>query len=57
MFFSVGLYVEGLNYSRVLQRHTGQIALLQALTLGHIKSSDNSATKIFVDNFFSDNVD
>ncbi len=41
----------GLNYSLALQRHTGQTAVLQALTLGHMRSNDYSTTKIFVDNF------
>ncbi len=39
------------NYSLALQRHAGQTALLQALTLGHMRSNDYSTTEIFVDNF------
>ncbi len=39
------------NYSLALQRHAGQTALLQALTLGHMRSNDFSTTEIFVDNF------
>ncbi len=37
------------NYSLALQHHTGQTALLQALTLGHMGSNDYSTKKIFVD--------
>ncbi len=54
---SFELYPGGLNYSLVLQCHTGQTALLQALTLGHMRSNDYLTTKIFVDNFIVDNVD
>ncbi len=56
MIFPVGLYVEGRNYSLVLQRHIGQIALLQALTLGYIKSSNYSTTK-YLSIIFGDDVD
>ncbi len=56
--FSEALYVSslelhpgGLNYSLSLQRHTGQTAVLQALTLGHMRSNNYSTTQIFVDNF------
>ncbi len=49
------------NYILALQRHAGQAALLQATTLGQIRSDDYSTTEIFVDNFFIvdvvDNVD
>ncbi len=38
--------------SLALQRHAGQTAVLQALTLGPIRSNDYSATKIFLNNFF-----
>ncbi len=48
---SLDLPPGGLNYSLALQRHTGQTAVLQALTLGHMRSNDYSTTKIFVDNF------
>ncbi len=34
---SVELYSGGLNYSLALQRHTGQSAVLQAPTLGHMR--------------------
>ncbi len=37
--------------SLALQRHAGQTAVLQALTLGPIRSNDYSATKIFLNNF------
>ncbi len=47
---SLELHSGGLNYSLALQRHTGQTAVLQALTLGHMRSNDYSRTKIFVDN-------
>ncbi len=41
-----------------LQRHAGQTAVLQALTLGHLGSNDYLMTEIFVDNFVVvDNVD
>ncbi len=39
------------NYSLALQRHTVQTAVLQTLTLGHIRSNNYSTTEIFVDNF------
>ncbi len=45
------LHPGGLNYSLALQRHTGQTAVLQALTLGQMRSNDHLTTKIFVDNF------
>ncbi len=48
---SLELHPGGLNYSLALQRHTGQIAVLQALKLGHMRYNDYSTTKIFVDNF------
>ncbi len=35
---SLELHPGGLNYSLALQRHTGQTAVLQALTLGHMRS-------------------
>ncbi len=44
---SLELHPEGLNYSLVLQRYTGQTAVLQALTLEHMRSNEYSATKIF----------
>ncbi len=47
---SLELHPGGLNYSLALQRHTGQTAVLQALTLGHMRSNNYSMTKIFVDN-------
>ncbi len=34
---SLELHPGGLNYSFALQRHTGQIALIQVLTLGHMR--------------------
>ncbi len=37
--------------AEALQRHAGQTTVLQALTLGHMRSNDYSTTKIFVDNF------
>ncbi len=37
------------NYIFALQRHAGQI--LQAITLGHMRSNDYSTAEIFVDNF------
>ncbi len=46
-----GVFFSWLNYSLALQRHTGPTALLQALTLRHMRSNDYSTTKIFVDNF------
>ncbi len=50
---SVKLPVKGqLRYSLVLQCHTGQTVLLQALTLAHMRSNDYSATRIIVDFFF-----
>ncbi len=39
------------NYSLVLQRQTGQTAVLQAPALDHMRSNDCSTTEIFVDNF------
>ncbi len=39
------------NYSLALQRHAGQTAVLQAFTLGHMRSNDYLTTEIFVDNF------
>ncbi len=48
---SLKLHPGGLNYSLVLQHHAGQTAVLQALTLGHMRSNEYSTTKIFVDNF------
>ncbi len=39
------------NYSFVLQRHAGQTAVLQVLTLGHMRSNDYSTTEISVYNF------
>ncbi len=41
------------KYILALQRHAGQPAVLQALTLGHMGSNDYSTTEIFVDNNFS----
>ncbi len=35
-----------------LQRHAGQPVVLQALTLGHMRSNDYSTTKIFVFFFY-----
>ncbi len=35
----------------MLQRHACQTTVLQALTLGHMRSNNYSTTKIFVDNF------
>ncbi len=49
--FSLELHPGELNYILALQRHTGQTAVLQALTLGHMRSNNYSTTKIFVDNF------
>ncbi len=51
MSSSFKLLPGGLNYSLVLQRHTGQTAVLQVLTLGHMRSTDYSTTKRFVDSF------
>ncbi len=39
------------NESPAVQRHAGQTAVLQALTLGHLGSNVYSTTEIFVDNF------
>ncbi len=40
--FFLELHPGGLNYSLALQRHIGQTAVLQALTLGHMRSNDYS---------------
>ncbi len=45
------LHPGGLNYTLVLQRHAGQTSVLQAPTLGHMRSEDYLTTKIFVDSF------
>ncbi len=51
MSYFLELHPGGMNYSLALQRHAGQTAVLQALTLGNMRSNDYSRTKIFVDNF------
>ncbi len=48
---SLKLHPRGLNYILVLQRNAGQTAVLQALTIGHMRSNDYSTIKTFVDNF------
>ncbi len=54
---SLKLHPGGLNYSLALQRHTGQTAVLQVLTLGHMRSNDYSTTKICRQFFVVDVVD
>ncbi len=51
MSSSLKLHPGGLNYNLALQRHAGQTAVLQALTLGNMRTNDSSTTKIFVDQF------
>ncbi len=48
---SVCVFISWIASRRALQRHTGQTAVLLALTLGQMRSNDYSTTKIFVDNF------
>ncbi len=40
VFSSLKLHPGGLNYSLALQRHAGQPPVLQALTLGFMRSND-----------------
>ncbi len=53
---SLELHPGVLNYSLALQRHTGQPAVLQAPTLGHMRSNDYSALLIMMINRCSPNV-
>ncbi len=51
LWSSVCVFISWIASRRALQRHTGQTAVLLALTLGQMRSNDYSTTKIFVDNF------
>ncbi len=53
---SIGFHLGGLNCSLALQHHTGQTALSQALTLGHMRSINYWTTKYLLIVFYCQHV-